>query len=79
MMALWGLFFGLLTKSAASAFNQSTSVSHDFNKFVHAAQVNAELSYLGLIYFLVPMMIIMGFMPANSLSAMREDEAQRLS
>jgi ABC-2 type transport system permease protein len=68
-----GIFFGLLTKSAAGAFSDSQTAAHIIGRLVQASQRVGAEAFLSIL-FLILMTLIMVCV-ANSVGAMREDEA----
>ncbi len=69
-------FFGLLTKSAAQAFSQSSSGKHILSHLVHQAQMPTVLIFLS-VALLILMTIIMVYV-AGSISAIRREESDGL-
>jgi ABC-2 type transport system permease protein len=68
------LLFGLLTKSAAQAFNQSASTRQVLGHLAHHSQTLGANTFLGVVFFL-QMILIMAY-AASSVSAVRRDEAE---
>lgn len=72
-VGLGAAFFGLLTKSASSAFAQSATLEQRLKAITHA-QTTGALIFLGVVFYLL-MMLIMALV-ASSVSGIREEEAQ---
>ncbi len=70
---LVSIFYGLLTKSAAQAFMQTSAV-HGVNKLLQTNSSSASILYLGIVFFLL-MVLIMSY-SASALGRIREEEAQ---
>jgi ABC-2 type transport system permease protein len=66
--------YGLMTKSAAKAFAESSSAQHILNRLSHQAQTASTTAFLGIVFFL-QMMFIMAY-AASSVSTIRRDEAE---
>jgi len=73
-IAFGATFFGLLTKSAVSAFSGSSSIQNRLQSIVHATQSTGALVFLGVVFYLL-MLLIMA-MAASSISGIREDESE---
>lgn len=67
-------FFGLLTKPAAQALNESASAANIISKLGHTSPDVGAAAFLGVIFLLI-MTFIMAY-AASSVGAMREDEAE---
>jgi len=70
---LVSIFYSLLTKSATSALTSSTSLYDKFKQAISLTNVNFDLLWLGVLFYLM-MMMVMAFV-ASSLGAVREEEA----
>jgi ABC-2 type transport system permease protein len=68
------LLYGLMTKSAAKAFAESSSAEHILSRLTHQSAVAATVAFLGMVFFL-QMVFIMAY-AASSISAIRRDEAE---
>ena len=66
--------YGLMTKSAAKAFAESTSAQHILDRLAHQAQTADIVGFLGIVFFL-QMVFIMAY-AASNMSAIRRDEAE---
>jgi ABC-2 type transport system permease protein len=73
-IGLLALFMGLLTKSAAQAFDDSQGAQHVVAKLAHTSQAIGAMSFLGVV-FLMLMLLVMSYI-ASTVGAMREDEAE---
>ncbi|HUC87018.1 MAG TPA: ABC transporter permease subunit [Candidatus Saccharimonadales bacterium] len=67
-------FYGLLTKSAAQALNQTLSAEHIINQLAHVSQSLGATTFLGIV-FLLQITMIMAY-AASAVGRMREDEAE---
>ncbi len=73
-VCLGATFFGLLTKSASTAFAQSPTFDHKIKEIIHVAQSTGALLFLGIVFYLL-MMFIMALVASN-VNSIREDEAE---
>jgi ABC-2 type transport system permease protein len=72
-IGLLALFYGLLTKAAAQAFNSSLKAQQVESHLVHAPQHAGAVLYLGIVFLFI-MTLLMAY-TATAVGAMREDEA----
>lgn len=70
------VLYGLMTKSAAQAFNQSAAARHLLSRLIHEGQLSIELTFLSLV-LLLQMTVIMVYV-ANAVAATRREEADGL-
>lgn len=76
-VTLLGLFYGVLTKTAAQAFSgleHGQGTGKVLDKLTHRLQVNNEMLFLGVV-FLISTPLVMSY-AANAVAKLREDEAQ---
>lgn len=69
------LFYGVLTKSASQALNQSASVHKAFSKLANTQDVAIATVFLGIAFFLY-MVVLMCF-ATNAMSKVRDEEANQ--
>ncbi len=67
------VFYALLTKAATNIFSSSSSLDKAFRNAGNLQQVNFELVWLGVVFYLL-MLLIMAYV-ASAIGAVREDEA----
>lgn len=67
------VLYGLLTKSAAQEFDQSSKAAHVLGRLAHQSQQTGATVFLGVI-FLLMMTVIMGY-AASAIASIRNDEA----
>ena len=73
-VTLMSLLFGLLTKAATQLFNDSANASQVIHRISHAQDTLGPLTFLGVTFFIL-MVIIMSY-AASAIGAVREDEAE---
>jgi ABC-2 type transport system permease protein len=69
-----GMYFGVLTKPAAQAFQSSAGLENVLNRVTQAAQYSGATIYLGIVFFLL--MLVVMIYAAGAVGAMRFDEAE---
>ncbi len=73
-IAFVAAFFGLLTKSASTAFSSSLSAQHVIDRLSHATRVVGATTFLGIVFFFL-MISAMAY-AASAIGRVREDEAE---